>query len=292
VIVTRRLSKKQIAECWRMIRDPNQMGEFFEIQLEEILTKLLTKNAVFLDGGANWGRHSIPSSKKVGPNGLVISIEPVPKLAGHLLQFGFPNVLVVEAGLSDRQEMLDFFFAEDLDGYSSLRSRPEFDGESIDKIKINVTTLDTLRKDIGRKFDFLKLDIEGAEFHAFLGAKSMLINDKPIVIFENGLGQSAQRFNYTEKQFFDFFKEIDFKIMDFFGEELSDFEINPQENKPWYFVAYPSVYTKKQIRKFIIESCLQAMKTYKREFEYNWWRKLLRTEMRKFTRDKVNLDVT
>ena len=46
---------------------------------------------------------------------------------------------------------------------------------------IPVLTLDTMRRRVGRRFDFISLDIEGAELRALSGAESVLREDRPVV---------------------------------------------------------------------------------------------------------------
>ena len=38
--------------------------------------------------------------------------------------------------------------------------------------------------------DFIKIDVEGAEFLVLSGAKNILLKSKPVVVFEYGLGAS------------------------------------------------------------------------------------------------------
>ena len=44
-----------------------------------------------------------------------------------------------------------------------------------------VLTVDQIRGKVGRRFDFVSLDIEGAEMRALVGAKHTLLDDRPVV---------------------------------------------------------------------------------------------------------------
>jgi hypothetical protein len=52
--------------------------------------------------------------------------------------------------------------------------------------------------------DLVKMDVEGAEYQVLLGAKNLLQKNKPLVLFECGLG-GADVYGTTPEQIFDLF---------------------------------------------------------------------------------------
>jgi hypothetical protein len=48
---------------------------------------------------------------------------------------------------------------------------------------------------------FVKMDLEGGEFHALQGATSIL-RDRPLVILENGRESAANLYRYTSEHWF------------------------------------------------------------------------------------------
>ena len=41
----------------------------------------------------------------------------------------------------------------------------------------------------GRRIDFMKIDVEGAEYNALLGSEGLIRRDRPVIVFEFGPGQ-------------------------------------------------------------------------------------------------------
>ena len=131
---------------------------------------------IVVDIGAYTGDYTIFASRKVGPTGRVIAIEPDPNNARRLrnnLRGELDNVTVLEAALWSAPGRMQFKFAE-----CGLQSGPTVCvDESIPGTKdmVEVTTLDELIKGLKLpRVDVLKMDIEGAEIEVFKGCRSIL----------------------------------------------------------------------------------------------------------------------
>jgi hypothetical protein len=89
-------------------------------------------------------------------------------------------------------------------GFSGLQQRRDLPGDlvsTVDVIDVPVATLDSLLADRRQRVRFVKMDLEGGEFHALQGATSILC-DRPMVIFENGRERSANLYGYTSNDWF------------------------------------------------------------------------------------------
>ncbi|MBK9170960.1 MAG: FkbM family methyltransferase [Bryobacterales bacterium] len=61
-----------------------------------------------------------------------------------------------------------------------MEERKEDRGNKVREIRVPVTTIDTIRAELGLdRVDFIKMDIEGAERHALAGAAETLSRDRP-----------------------------------------------------------------------------------------------------------------
>jgi hypothetical protein len=73
--------------------------------------------------------------------------------------------------------------------YSGLKKRDYPKSEEIKEIKVQVRKLDDILSR-AKKIDLIKIDVEGAEYDVLQGATNILKEDKPVLIFEFGLGAS------------------------------------------------------------------------------------------------------
>jgi FkbM family methyltransferase len=120
--------------------------------LDVYRSSLIKKNDIVLDLGACTGDFCIIASKKVGPNGVVIALEPDSDNY-ELLKFNVKknkchNVIVVNIGVGKEDDQEKEIIAP-------------FDKPSTGRI----STLGTILKEIGidKTINFIKMDIEGAE---------------------------------------------------------------------------------------------------------------------------------
>jgi FkbM family methyltransferase len=132
-----------------------------EIFKKEIYKLSLTKRKpFFIDGGANIGLASI-YLKLHFPDAEIIAFEPDSKVADALKknlteEFKFNDIQIIQKGLWDEEKELSFY-SEGADGG---RVKTADDSENIVRIS-TVKLSDYIQKDV----DFLKLDIEGAEYN-------------------------------------------------------------------------------------------------------------------------------
>jgi FkbM family methyltransferase len=131
------------------------------------------KGDTVIDGGACLGDSALVFSNAVGADGRVFSFDPVADnlaiLTHNAEQFPHRNVVVMPYGLSDRDVSAEPMI---LNGYS-----PAF--RSQDK-PVPLRSIDhlTASGEIGN-INYIKLDIEGAEMEAILGAKESIMRFKP-----------------------------------------------------------------------------------------------------------------
>ena len=224
------------------------VGQLFEDTVEKIYCAWLKPGDRAVDVGAHRGAHLFPMAEAVGPKGKIYAFEPIKPMyqalkkklkANHLNQVKLFNLaLAREAGTAS------FNYFENRPAFSGLERRgTPFDDEEggLKAVTVECATLDS-KLPLFRKISALKLDIEGGELHALMGARKCLLKSRPLVVFENGRQAAAKVYGYTADDFFRFFAEVDMKVFWLSGEEFVPADW--QKNKPcWEFVALPSEHT-------------------------------------------------
>jgi FkbM family methyltransferase len=151
-------------------------GEY-EARMQAILEQYLYPGAVFVDLGANEGYFTVMASRLVGPRGTVMAVEPQSRLQGVIaVNLGLNqcfNVRLARAVLSDKTELASLFLATEM--YSGATSL--FPGGRYRRKTESVQSF-TLAEFLDRcgleKCDLMKVDIEGAEYDLFIGARRVL----------------------------------------------------------------------------------------------------------------------
>jgi FkbM family methyltransferase len=225
-------------QAWMQAAHTGQLGDFFEGIINAIYSAILKPGDLAVDCGANCGLHTFPMSELVGPSGRVFAVEAIPDLAAGLAQRRFSNVDVKATAIGAAAGRASFSVVRDDIGYSGLQQRRDLPGDlpgSVDVIDVPVATLDSLLADRTQRVRFIKMDLEGGEFHALQGATSIL-RDRPLVIFENGRESAANLYGYTSKDWFGLFDTAGFAVFDLFGRPFGRNDWHAG-GMPWYFIA-------------------------------------------------------
>lgn len=146
----------------------NEYFKFFDIK----------ENDNVLDAGANIGLFTVLAGKKLNNTGKLIAVEPDDNNYDMLLENikinNLSNVETYKKGLWSKETNLEFLIGK-RPGEHSLLDNDQFSG---DKIVIECVSIDSLLETFQLShFDFIKMDIEGAEIEVVLNSKS-IIKDK------------------------------------------------------------------------------------------------------------------
>jgi len=148
----------------------------YELDKQVLFSKYVKSGMIIFDVGANVGYYSLLASLLTGKEGKVFSFEPLPEnisyLKKHIELNNLKNVKVVKKAISNQVSTMRFNFGDNRSaGHVSI------EGE----IKIETTSLDEFIKDGNPLPDLIKMDIEGAEYDALIGAKELLKRKKPVI---------------------------------------------------------------------------------------------------------------
>jgi FkbM family methyltransferase len=155
---------------------------------EPILTRFINSfvrdGDTILDIGSNIGYYTLLFSRRVGPNGLVIAVEPEPSnftlLTLNLQLNSVDNVRLYQVAIGDSIGEA-ILYISDFSNWHSLRTK---NPEKTKGIRVPLTTIDALREDLNRPINLIRMDIEGFEIQAIKGGEQTLKYDRPYLIME------------------------------------------------------------------------------------------------------------
>ncbi len=144
----------------------------------------LRKSDVVFDLGAYCGATTQAFSEVVGVDGKVYAFEPdlqnYEALTRNIKRHEMGNVVVVRKGIWSSESTLEFLSEGNMgSGVKTFLDRP---GASN---RVAVTSISQAVRDLKiQRLDFIKMDIEGAEVEALLGAKDALKRFAPRLVVE------------------------------------------------------------------------------------------------------------
>lgn len=154
-----------------------------------ILKKYLNSNSNCIDVGCHKGE-ILDLILKYAPQGKHYAFEPIPYLYNELRNKYKNKAEIFPYALSDTNGESNFQLVKNAPAYSGIKKRQyNIKNPEIEEIKVKLRTLDEIIP-LNEKIHLIKIDVEGAELGVIKGAKNLLKNNKPIVIFECGKGAS------------------------------------------------------------------------------------------------------
>lgn len=176
---------------------------YIELPLTNFLRKNLRPGDTVIDIGANVGYFSVLIGSLIGPQGKLIAYEANPYLYSVLMDNLSINFLhdrskVYELAVYSSTKTLQFHASKRFMGNSSLiqhsKTYHKHYNDEIEEVSVEGIKLDEHLQNI-KHIDFVKIDIEGGEYHAFLGMKELIRNKKiNTIIFELNPGMLQEQY--------------------------------------------------------------------------------------------------
>jgi FkbM family methyltransferase len=217
----------------------------YDSETAEVVSRTLGPDSIAVDVGAHQGS-VLRLIQRTAPRARHYAFEPLPHLAADL-RLKFSQCQVFECALADTTGVASFNHVCNAPAYSGLQRR-EYDRPDaiIEQIQVAVRRLD----DIIPEHDvvaFIKLDIEGGEYHALRGGATTIRRCRPVIVFEAGRS-STGCYGVTPEMVFDL-------VTGDLGLALSTMarwlrgkppfmraEFLAGYRRDFYFIAYPAEY--------------------------------------------------
>lgn len=209
-----------------------------------VMRRVLSGSSNCIDIGAHQGS-ILREMLSIAPLGSHHAFEPLPHMAAEL-RHRFPQVAVHEAAVSNLAGTTSFIHVENAPGYSGLRTRVyDRPDPLLREITVKIVRLDDVIPP-DQPIAFIKLDIEGGEFHALLGGLEMIRRCQPVIVFEAG-EKSTGQYGALPDDFYQLLcKQLGYHLSTMnrwltgiTPYQSHEFETAWREETDYYFIAYP-----------------------------------------------------
>lgn len=161
------------------------------------------KNDVFVDVGSHIGNYTLRIAKKVGSEGKVIAIEANPNNFRALVEGiklnNLENVTALNVAAYDEKCEMPMYFTPKGKGRGSIIYS---DRQEKTNYNIQAKPLDIILEDLEiPQIDYIKVDVEGAEYEALKGAKKTIERYLPKIITNTTL---------HEREILEFMKKLNY----------------------------------------------------------------------------------
>ena len=217
----------------------------YDISTRKIMKAVLHHGSNCIDIGCHKGE-IMDDILNLAPDGKHFAFEPLPHLFQFLKEkYKNRNIKLFSIALFDKKGTTNFNYVVNAPAYSGIRKRHyDIPNAEINELTVETDLLDNIiPEDV--KVDFIKIDVEGAEFPVLKGGQRTINRCRPVIIFEFGMG-AADYYGAKPEQVFEFLIAVcGMKIATMKGflkkrEPLTNREFKDlyQCRKEYYFVAF------------------------------------------------------
>ncbi|GAC1419761.1 MAG: hypothetical protein NVSMB67_10560 [Flavisolibacter sp.] len=208
-IAIKNIVRQAVYKIYRLYKNHLEYKiHIYDLQTIDVINDLPV-DAVCVDIGVNEGQilHHLQKRCK---KGLIICIEPIAELASYIKsRYNRKNIEVRQLALSDEDTQATFYYFPGRNAISGLRPRDLDQTNTSNQRQVEVRKLDNIFKE--DRLDFIKIDVEGAEYNVLNGAKNMLNRFHPLIIFESGKG-GMEYFNHTPEELYHLLSSMGYKL--------------------------------------------------------------------------------
>ena len=161
------------------------------IHEDDIIKRFTPKKGdIVIDIGAHIGLYTIISSKRVGANGKVVAIEADPSnfemLNSNIKLNQLTNVTPLNYAVYSKETKVKLYLPSGESGFTKYNTiMPNWINTQEKFVEVNANTLDyllQLNEIRQEEVNWIKIDVEGAEFEVLKGATNVLSKSKDIAI--------------------------------------------------------------------------------------------------------------
>lgn len=244
-----------------------------------IMKMVLSESSSCIDVGAHVGE-VLREMISTAPRGRHYAFEPIPYLFEELRENpDFAEVEISDLALSNEAGEATFFWVKNNPAYSGLKQRRyDTPDPEIVEIRVKKARLDDVIPK-ARPIDLIKIDVEGGELPVLQGAKRIITENKPFIVFESGKGAS-DRYGTSGGSLFDYTVNecgLEINTLDGFltGQCALDRELLVdifEKTERYYFIAHRALSDAERMRFFRLyaldlDSKLFAMRDIRQRLE-------------------------
>jgi FkbM family methyltransferase len=208
-----------------------------------LFTKVVKKNDVVLDLGANIGYFSLLAARLVGKDGRVYSFEPEPRNFGFLKKNielnDYSQVTPNQKAVANEPGTVKLYICHYDTGHHTINQYGGIESYNLTKqeapkdyVEVEKVALDDYLKDKVDHVDFIKMDVEGAEVLALRGMDKIIRGNKDIKML-------VEFFPLLIKEMGDSPEELIKKLLDDYGFSMyvieDDYSMSNQSSGAGYF---------------------------------------------------------
>ena len=199
---------------------------------------LLNKDSNILDIGANVGIMTTLLAKKA-VIGKVFSFEPIPvtfrvlsKMINHYKPGNVKlyNLAVGSENKNVNMNMPIFNGRVSDAGSYVMQDHYYFDNPNVIKVDVEQISIDGFPDLEGVNINAIKIDIENYEYHAFLGARRLLMEQRPIIYSELWFGSKNQI------EVFNLMNEVGYTVLIYNEKKLVQFDPDIHKKLNYFFI--------------------------------------------------------
>ena len=193
-----------------LIGYPILSGADYEPEVCRLFRERLRTGACVLDIGANIGYFSLLAASLVGPAGGVFAIEPlaanVRVLTANRILNGFDHIQITAAAASDKTGTVSIG-ASYTDGI--IGKIPQLPEAALACDYVLAVPVDMI---VRSKIDLIKIDVEGHEYRAILGASETIRQWRPVIVSEFSLGGLQANSGVTPVSYLEMLRSFGYRI--------------------------------------------------------------------------------
>jgi FkbM family methyltransferase len=237
-LIKRLIGIKESDWALRIARDNERVRKFIE--------RTLTSNSNCIDIGAHKGSF-IDFYLTYSPNGNHIAFEPLPSYYKEISE-NYPGVHIYNVALNNYSGTSIFYDVKGAEAMSGFKKQHYPVDVEVNEIEVQVAQLDTYTENVD-EIDFIKIDVEGAEYLVLQGSINTITKFKPTIMFEFAK-LHVEEYNILPNDIYSFFTSKGYEIWrldhafrysleDFTKVFFSSHESNYDRNAETNFLAIP-----------------------------------------------------
>ena len=212
----------------------------WEPHLHEFYSQILKSDDICIDAGANLGFHTMQFGKL---SKKVYAFEPQPmiynQLCANILFNDLDNVIIpYRLAIGDKKDIKQMWDIKNEEWKNMGDGAYNWGGRGIEHKDATFTSDEVREHDTVDVIDLdsfniphcelFKIDIQGYEWYAFLGAKELIIKNKPVILLESNPDRSE-----LDKQVLNFLQELGYENYRYYQNMNEDCILIHPNNKKY-----------------------------------------------------------